>query len=247
MRPAQGGQGHGTAGTGGRGTTGGGGTGGGSGSGGGSGTSGGTGSTGGTSSSGGSGGTGGKGGAARTRPPQVSHPGPQPGRQPTTMQPAPAPPGDSGSGDSGSGDSEPWDSGFFYLYDNYSPESSYVADEPCRIVCQSDSSVQCSSYSGQCSGLPDRLICDGQAVMCPAGDALDQTNPPGQSDQATQSDQRCAARPAGSDQGQLKTDPACNAPAGGATRAQRCDDRRAGRHQGQGKAAVSCSGANGTP
>jgi hypothetical protein len=147
------------------------------------------------------------------------------------------------------GDDSPWDPGFFYLYDNTSPESDYVADEPCRVVCQSDPSVQCSSYAGDCSGLPDRLVCDGQTVMCPASAAqhqVVQTSPAVQP--ASQSDQPCAGRHEGSGQGQAKTDAPCNGKGGAATPAERCEDRRdGGRRHGQGKAAVSCNGANGTP
>jgi hypothetical protein len=198
--------------------------------------------------SGRSAGSDGRGGAARTRPPQVSHPGPprsQPGQPPSTIQPGPS--------GSGGDDSEPWDPGFFYLYDNTSPES---------IVCQSDPSVQCSSYSGQCSGLPDRLICDGQTVMCPTGAAPDQADQADQPDpmgQATRSGQPCVGRPEGSDQGQgqgqlkeqqaqAKTGLPCRAPGAAAKPAQRCAGRPDGAgRQGQGKAAVSCSGANGVP
>jgi hypothetical protein len=185
----------------------------------------------------------------------VSHPGPprtQPGQSPSTIQPAP-----SGGGNGGGDDSEPWDPGFFYLYDNTSPESSYVPDEPCRVVCLSDPSVQCSSYSGQCSGLPDRLICDGQTVMCPGGAAPNQ---------AAQSDQPCQGQDQGQLQGQAqgqgqvqgqgqgqaqaqaKASLPCSGTGAAAKPAQRCEGRpAAGRPHGQGKAAVSCSGANGVP
>ncbi|HEV3075306.1 MAG TPA: hypothetical protein VHB47_12865 [Thermoanaerobaculia bacterium] len=122
----------------------------------------------------------------------------------------PRPPAQSGNG--------PLDPGVFYVYDNTVPESSYLAGEPCRIVCQSDPSVQCSSYAGDCQGLPDRLICDGQTFLCPgtevgdASDASDAPEQPAAQDQAAKPDQA----------GQL-----CEA------RDDRRQDRQAGREHGR--------------
>ena len=163
----------------------------------------------------------------------------------------PRPPAQSGNG--------PYDPGVFYVYDNTAPESSYLADEPCRVVCQSDSSVQCSSYAGNCIGLSDQVICDGQAFQCPGTDASDASDTidasdasdaPTQAalqDQAAKPDQAgqpCEAR--GDDRGQDR-------------QLDRQLDRRHGRHeghhqgcdqrcrQGQANAEVSCSGANAAP
>jgi hypothetical protein len=57
--------------------------------------------------------------------------------------------------------------GVYYLYDNYTPEDSYLAGEPCRIFCRSDSRVWCSSPVGACRGMRDRIICDDEVIPCP--------------------------------------------------------------------------------
>ena len=61
--------------------------------------------------------------------------------------------------------------------------------------------VECSS--GDCRGLPDRLICDGQTIMCPAG------GPPrkrAQLDSPAQPDQLCADGREAGDPGQASSD-----------------------------------------
>ncbi len=79
----------------------------------------------------------------------------------------------------------------FYLYDNSEPESSYLEGEPCRVVCKSDRTVQCSSYSGECKGKPDRLICDGHTIMCPGSVPPRQPNPPDGLGAPDQPEQHC--------------------------------------------------------
>jgi hypothetical protein len=79
--------------------------------------------------------------------------------------------------------------------------------------------VQCSSYSGQCSGQPDRLICDGQTVMCPGSVTPDQPNQPDLANASSQKDQQCEGRH---------------------------PDRRHRRH-GQTKRDVSCGSASAAP
>jgi len=122
-----------------------------------------------------------------------------------------------------------------------------MAGEPCRIVCQSDPSVRCSSYSGDCQGLPDRLICDGQTFMCPATNSIgvigasEQPAVQDKAAQLNQADQPCEG--GSQDRGQ-----------------DRNQDRGHGRHrrgrhqacdqncrQGQTNAEVSCSGTNALP
>jgi hypothetical protein len=148
---------------------------------------------------------------------------------------------------------EPLDPGVFYVYDNTEPESSFLAGEPCRIVCQSAPSVQCSSYAGDCQGLPDRLLCDGQTFLCPGtevSDASDAPEQPAVQDQAAEADQAgqtCEGRDDLGHDRQLD-----------GSHGRECGrehDRHAGRHQGsdrgcpqgQGNAEVSCSGANALP
>jgi hypothetical protein len=166
-----------------------------------------------------------------------------PSRPPIDGQPRPSTPSDDG----------PYDPGVFYVYDNSEPESSYMAGEPCRIVCQSDPSVRCSSYSGDCQGLPDRLICDGQTFMCPASNPVGPIGAIGASEQSAVQAQ--AAHLAHLDQ----ADQPCE---GGSQ--DRSQDRGHGRHrrgrhegrhqtcdqncrQGQTNAEVSCSGTNAVP
>jgi hypothetical protein len=166
-----------------------------------------------------------------------------PPRPPINGQPRP--PAQSGNG--------PYDPGVFYVYDNTSPESSYLAGEPCRIVCQSDSSVQCSSYTGDCQGLSDQLICDGQAFLCPGTDASDATDAPEQPAlqvQAAKPDQASQPCEAGDDRRQDRQQD---------RRHGREHGREHGRHegdhpgcdqgcrQGQANAAVPCSGTNAVP
>jgi hypothetical protein len=156
----------------------------------------------------------------------------------------PRPPAQSGN--------EPLDPGVFYVYDNTSPESYYMTGEPCRIACQSDPSVQCSSYAGDCQGLSDQVICDGQAFQCPGTDASDA------SDESAASD--APKQPALQDQAAKPDQAAQPCEARGDDRGQdRQLDRRHGRHeghhqgcdqgcrQGQGNAKVSCTGANAAP
>ena len=120
-----------------------------------------------------------------------------------------------------------------------------MTGEPCRIVCQSDPSVQCSSYAGDCQGLPDRLICDGQTFPCPgtsvsdASDASDAPEQPAVQDQAAKPDQAgqpCEARD------DLRQDRQLDGRHEG--NRQGCDQ---GCRQGQASAGVSCSGANAAP
>jgi hypothetical protein len=173
------------------------------------------------------------------RPPH--QPGPPPGR-PINGQPRP--PAQSGNG--------PLDPGVFYVYDNTSPESSYQAGEPCRVVCQSDPSVQCSSYTGNCEGLSDQVICDGQSFLCPgadligASDAADSTGQPALQAQAATPDeagQLCEAR---DDRRQDRREGREHDREHGAHAGHRegCDQ---GCRQGQANAAVSCNGANAVP
>jgi hypothetical protein len=133
-----------------------------------------------------------------------------------------------------------------------------MTGEPCRIVCQSDPSVQCSSYAGDCQGLSDQVICDGQAFQCPgtdasdasdASDAIDASDAPKQpalQDQAAKPDQAgqpCEARDDRGQDRQLDR------------RHGRDHGRHEGHHQGcdQGcrqwlaNAEVPCSGANAAP
>lgn len=131
-----------------------------------------------------------------------------------------------------------YDPGVFYLYDNSSPESSYLEGEPCRIVCQSDPSVQCASYTGQCQGLPDRLICDGQTFMCPAAITIAASEQPAQADPAKQAADQADQACQDSDRGQGRSQ------GGHDGRHQGCHH---GCRQGQAKAEVSCSGANAVP
>jgi len=132
------------------------------------------------------------------RPPINGQPQP-----PAPQPPAPQPPAQSS-------DEEPYDPGVFYLYDNFSPESDYLVGEPCRIVCQAAPSVQCSSYSGQCQGLPDRLICDGQTFMCPGSVAPEQLDQPHQQAQADQHGERCEGRHKGRRHGHAKAGVSCS-------------------------------------
>jgi len=119
------------------------------------------------------------------KPPINGPPRPPVNGQP--QPPAPQPPAQSS-------EEEPYEPGIFYLYDNFSPESDYMVGEPCRIVCQADPSVQCSSYSGQCQGLADRLICDGETFMCPPSVAPKQLDQPNPQLLADQQDERCEGR-----------------------------------------------------
>jgi hypothetical protein len=172
--------------------------------------------------------------------PRLPH---KPGRPPgPPISGQPRPPAHSGDG--------PFDPGVFYVYDNTEPESSYLAGEPCRIVCQSDPSVQCSSYAGDCQGLPDRLICDGQTFLCPGtevSDASDAPEQPAVQDQAAQLDQ------AGHTTCEAREDRQLDGSHG--RECGREHDRHAGRHQGSGRgcpqgqptAEGSCSGANASP
>jgi hypothetical protein len=166
----------------------------------------------------------------------------EPGRPPAPpINGQPLPPAHSGD--------EPLDPGIFYVYDNTEPESSFLAGEPCRIVCQSDPSVQCSSYAGDCQGLPDRLICDGQTFLCPGTEVIDASDGPQQpavqapAAKPDQAGQTCEAREdrqpdrshgreRGREHGRHEG------------HQQGCDQ---GCPQGQANAELSCSGAKGLP
>ncbi|HXO42682.1 MAG TPA: hypothetical protein VN999_14610 [Thermoanaerobaculia bacterium] len=182
--------------------------------------------------------------------PRLLHKPGQPPGPPINGQPRP--PAQSGDG--------PFDPGVFYVYDNTDPESSYLAGEPCRIVCQADPSVQCSSYAGDCQGLADRLICDGQTFLCPGtvvSDASDAPEQPAVQDQAAKTNQAaqlCEGRDDLGHDRQLDGSHGCEH--------VRADGREHGRHdrheghhqgcdqgcpQGQANAAVSGSGANAKP
>lgn len=44
------------------------------------------------------------------------------------------------------------------------------AGQSCRIACESDPTVRCSSQSGDCQyyyGAYDYILCDGFAIQCP--------------------------------------------------------------------------------
>jgi hypothetical protein len=170
----------------------------------------------------------------------------KPGRPPgPPINGQPRPPAQSGDG--------PLDPGVFYLYDNTAPESSYLSGEPCRIVCQSDPSVQCSSYTGDCQGLSDQVICDGQVFHCPSIEATDSTDAPQQAavqDQAAKLDQ--AAQPCGArdDLGQDRQGDRRQGREHGRDRGRHAGNRQGcdqGCRQGQTSAGVPCSGTNPVP
>jgi hypothetical protein len=157
----------------------------------------------------------------------------------------PRPPAQSGNG--------PLDPGVFYVYDNTAPESSFLGGEPCRIVCQSDPSVQCSSYAGDCQGLSDQVICDGQVFHCPSIDATDATDAPEQpavQDQAAKPDQAGQPCEARDDLGQDRQLHRRSGREHGRGRGRHEGDRQGcdqGSGQGQASAGVSCSGTNAVP
>jgi hypothetical protein len=191
-------------------------------------------------------GSGGVRGDERHPPELEPRPPHKPGRPPgPPINGQPRPPAHSGDG--------PLDPGVFYVYDNTAPESDYLAGEPCRIVCQSDPSVQCSSYAGDCQGLPDRLICDGQTFPCPgtsvsdASDASDAPEQPAVQDQAAKPDQAGQPCEARDDLGQDRQLDGRHGREHGRDRGRHEGNRQGCDHgcrQGQASAGVSCSGAN---